>query len=638
MHRQQLQFNRQPFQDTIDTTFFFEGGGRRAVVEEIRTALAQAVPLIVLTGAEGTGKTMVCKMVELELPADIIPVFIPRTIESFGDMVSIVAQEISVSQMEGEQELDTKALLQAVVDYLKNRSQRLVIVFDEAESIYLATLERIRKVLDQVNEGGVVFQVLFSGREQLLDNLKQLGIVTFQEIEERYFTLEALDQETTASYLNHCIRVASGEDNDVFNHEISQSIFTGTQGNFKQIHYIARETLKSDKLDTSFLGLLDTVKDDSGSRTKNETNRRRSRVSAKSEEVDLEFLNFSRIIPAWLLYGGGICLVGLLIFFLVGKYGKDMSEDETIQEVPIIELQRVEPLESVQVENPRKEETEESRPQDPKPEESVIVSLPEKPAEQKDRAESESAISPPVAMSEAADIGRIVENNAVSAKKTFTEIVSQPQGDEAPDEGDMDVQTSAMPQTQEVQKDPLSEAISLETPNKIVSEQTNATPQTQEVQKIPPSEVISLETPDKNVSEQRTASLPEKPLENVESSSFDSNSAEEIFVERIAAGARWLVGGSNGKYTVQLMVLTSEKAEENLKKMLISEEYQSVAEQLYILRRVGALSTVMVFYGEYPTLAAARNARNNLPVFLRKHHPYAISVHGAVEKARNTRS
>jgi len=638
MHRQQLQFNRQPFQDTIDTTFFFEGGGRRAVVEEIRTALAQAVPLIVLTGAEGTGKTMVCKMVELELPPDSIPVFIPRTIESFGDMVSIVAQEISVSQMEGEQELDTKALLQAVVDYLKNRSQRLVIVFDEAESIYLATLERIRKVLDQVNEGGVVFQVLFSGREQLLDNLKQLSIVTFQEIEERYFTLEALDQETTASYLNHCIRVASGEDNDVFNHEISQSIFTGTQGNFKQIHYIARETLKSDKLDTSFLGLLDTVKDDSGSRTKNETNRRRSRVSAKSEEVDLEFLNFSRIIPAWLLYGGGICLVGLLIFFLVGKYGKDMSEDETIQEVPIIELQRVEPLESVQVEHPRKEETEKSRPQDPKPEESVIVSLPDKPAEQKDRAEPESAIAPPVAMSEAADIGRIVENSAVSAKKTFTEIVSEPHGDEAPDEGKIDVQTNAMPQTQGVRKGPVSEAISLETPNKIVSEQANVTPQTQEVQKIPPSEVISLETPDKNVSEQRTASLPEKPLEDVESSSLASSSAEEIFVERIAAGARWLVGGSDDKYTVQLMVLTSEKAEENLKKMLISEEYQSVAEQLYILRRVGALSTVMVFYGEYPTLAAARNARNNLPVFLRKHHPYAISVHGAVEKARNTRS
>ncbi|NNK93497.1 MAG: hypothetical protein HKP41_04010, partial [Desulfobacterales bacterium] len=110
---------------------------------------------------------------------------------------------------------------------------------------------------------------------------------------------------------------------------------------------------------------------------------------------------------------------------------------------------------------------------------------------------------------------------------------------------------------------------------------------------------------------------------------------EQIYKKRLAAGARWLVGGG-GKYTVQLMVLTSDEAEENLKNMLKEKNYLVASDQFFILRRVGTIPTVMVFYGEYPTLAAARNARNNLPVFLRKHHPYAISVKGAVAKTNTS--
>jgi len=43
---------------------------------------------------------------------------------------------------------------------------------------------------------------------------------------------------------------------------------------------------------------------------------------------------------------------------------------------------------------------------------------------------------------------------------------------------------------------------------------------------------------------------------------------------------------------------------------------------------------LLVFYGVYPTMSAARNARNNMPIFLRDRHPYPVSVRGAVEKAR----
>ena len=210
MYREQVQFNREPFQDRIDTAFFFSGGKRRQIVDEIKHALSQSVPLLIVTGEEGAGKTMVCRMVEKELPVECTSVFLPRTIESFDDMVAIVAQEVNMGpEAEGAQAV-TGELIEKIVNRLKERGQRLVIIFDEAEKIFLATLERIRKIIDRVNVDGVFFQILLSGRHQLNDNLIQLSIVSFQEAEERRFELEPLDDAAVGSYINHCVKVATG--------------------------------------------------------------------------------------------------------------------------------------------------------------------------------------------------------------------------------------------------------------------------------------------------------------------------------------------------------------------------------------------------------------------------------------------
>lgn len=82
------------------------------------------------------------------------------------------------------------------------------------------------------------------------------------------------------------------------------------------------------------------------------------------------------------------------------------------------------------------------------------------------------------------------------------------------------------------------------------------------------------------------------------------------------------------------MALQSDQAEENLKRILAKPEYQEVLSKLVILKRPSNPPVVLVFYGVYLDMATARNARNNMPIFLRDRHPYPVSVRGAVEKAR----
>ena len=661
MSRELQTLDRQPFQETIDTVFFFSGGGRREIIDEIKTSLSQSVPLLLLTGSEGSGKTMVCRMVEKELPPEMIPVFLPQAINSFDDLVNIVLQEMGLNLEEDEQKADTTALLEKIVTALHERNRRLVIFFDEAEKIYLATLERVRKLLDQVNEQEVVFQFVFSGRQLFEENLQQLSIVTFKDIEERRYTLNPLNEVESCQYLNHCMKIASGEDDAFFSQDlVSKVSASGT--NFKRLNHFALEAFQSDQLDTSFLSLLDHVEEDPILKPQKETAKDDSSIPARKSEVNLEFLTFRKILPTWILYGGGVSTIALLLIIWFGYFGDSEQPEDVTSDVPIIELKRVVPvnpppsqeivaeteklaepeaLETVEVPDetiqPVSDEISEEKPVERAEDKRVGV-----PAESIQPISDEISEEKPVEHAEDKRVEgssetRIADGEEPTEKKPelVDEQIAPVQVREEKTEDVAAVDKSAEKAEAEVAEDtskvmvePLEEKEALFSVDAIKETKLPDLPQLPETIII-----IGDEKKFKDSNEAREKTVVEEVPAQGTFLELSDKDVDALFLKRIAAGARWLVGGGGGKYTIQLMVLTSDQAEESLKKMLRTAQYQSVANQLYVLRRTGPDPTVMVFYGEYPSLATARNGRNNLPVFLRKHHPYAISVFGAVEKA-----
>ncbi len=129
--------------------------------------------------------------------------------------------------------------------------------------MYLATLERIRKIIDEVNAEGGGLQVLLAGRKSLGANLEQLALCNFEKISEKQFFLSALDDNETWNYLNFCVQGFRGNDQqEVFTKEASAKISSMGRGNLRLINMYAEESLQSSNADTSFLVLLDHVKDD----------------------------------------------------------------------------------------------------------------------------------------------------------------------------------------------------------------------------------------------------------------------------------------------------------------------------------------------------------------------------------------
>jgi hypothetical protein len=83
------------------------------------------------------------------------------------------------------------------------------------------------------------------------------------------------------------------------------------------------------------------------------------------------------------------------------------------------------------------------------------------------------------------------------------------------------------------------------------------------------------------------------------------------------------------------MMLASDQAESSVKKLLVQNEYYSIIDKLHILRKKTTPPTLFVFYDTFPSMDAARQVRNNMPVFLRKHHPYALSIADALTKTED---
>jgi len=691
------EINKQPFQDSIDLECFFSGAGRRETVDEIKSALSESVPLVLLIGSEGSGKTMICRMVEAELSSEMIPVFLPRAVNSFDDMVTIVLQETGSGLDFDPQVEDRSELLTQVVASLQKGDRRLVVFFDEAEKIYLATLERVRKLLDLANEEKTVIQFVFSGQELFEENLEQLSIVTFKDAEERRFAVSPLDEEDSYQYLNHCLSIAFGDDAQPFSRDMVDKISSrGT--NFKRLNQFALESFQSERLDTSFLSLIDTEqKSPSVSTEVVSAGEPEPAFSSRSRDVNLDFLRFRSILPTWVFYSGGLMVVviGLVLWF--GSADEPEQPEEVSPEVPIIELERVVPLDPSPGENIVVETTAadnqvvvEEVDERAVPSETGDVQVRETPsADLTDSIPEEKVEVPTVTIAEPRtddELTRVKRSDSMGAGKLSgedsqpapTEVTAADTGVPSEEEqGDKEKETS-IADSEASQPDDLggesTTGVILAPAEDVgadreaattVTEKESTVEEEQDAETITNVTVEPLKEKEEAFSPEivKETRLPEKPLlpepiiliddekkykgskkdrkdtavtvvpEKEKPSALTDKEVDALFLRRIAAGARWLVGGGNGKYTVQLMVLTSDDAEESLKKMLKTGEFQPVVDQLYVLRRTGPDPTVMVFYGEYPNLAAARNSRNNLPVFLRKHSPYAISVFGAVQKA-----
>jgi len=232
-----------PFKITPDTDVFFEGGNRGAILEALIYAIAHGEGIIKVTGEVGSGKTMLCRVLQTRLPPNVETVYLANPSVSPDEILHAIAFEMQLSVPRDASRLE---VMHALNDYLLERhsEQRQVVVFvEESQGMPISTLEEIRLLSNLETQHNKLLQIVLFGQPELDENLSQKNIRQLRERITHSFKLLPLDAQEARAYLTFRLRAAGYHGPDLFSTRVIAYMNRACGGLTRRLNLVADKAL-----------------------------------------------------------------------------------------------------------------------------------------------------------------------------------------------------------------------------------------------------------------------------------------------------------------------------------------------------------------------------------------------------------
>jgi len=243
MYLEHFGLDRPPFKITPDTSMFFEGSKRGAALDALIYAISSGEGIIKVVGEVGSGKTMLCRMLEVKLSGIVDVVYIANPSLSPDNILHVIAHELHLNVRNDESKLD---VMQKLQEYLltKHAKNRQVVVFvEEAQSMPVETLEEIRLLSNLETDQHKLLQMVLFGQPELDDKLAQPQIRQLKERITHGFYLDPFPPADTLDYLNFRLRAVGYRGPSIFNQRTANAVEKYSSGLSRRINIIADKAL-----------------------------------------------------------------------------------------------------------------------------------------------------------------------------------------------------------------------------------------------------------------------------------------------------------------------------------------------------------------------------------------------------------
>lgn len=245
MYEDYFGLERPPFKITPDTSLFYDGGKRGDILAALVYAVQRGEGIIKVVGEVGSGKTMLCRMLQLKLPKSVEIIYIANPSVSPEDILFVIAHELALPVGKESSRHEVMHMLQ---DYLLQRhmeSKQVVLFVEEAQGMPLETLEEIRLLSNLETDQNKLLQIILFGQPELDVNLATQSIRQLRERITHNFELSPLSDEEIHLYLNFRMREVGYTGPELINKAVAKKVEQYSEGLLRRINIIGDKILLS---------------------------------------------------------------------------------------------------------------------------------------------------------------------------------------------------------------------------------------------------------------------------------------------------------------------------------------------------------------------------------------------------------
>ena len=243
MYYSHFGLNQAPFKITPNTEFFFDGGNRGPILEALIYTIINGEGIVKVTGEVGSGKTMLCNMLQTRLPPHIETVYLAHPNVPPEQILHAIAFELQLGIERAAPRLEVMHRLQNYLLERHSEGKHVVVFVEESQSMPLATLEEIRLLSNLETRNDKLLQIVLFGQPELDDYLRRPNIRQLRERITHSFRLEPLDAEEIHEYLMYRMRAAGYRGPDLFSTATIKYIARASAGLTRRINLIADKAL-----------------------------------------------------------------------------------------------------------------------------------------------------------------------------------------------------------------------------------------------------------------------------------------------------------------------------------------------------------------------------------------------------------
>jgi general secretion pathway protein A len=208
MYEEFYGFRDNPFRLTPDPDYLFLSANHQEALGHLLFGIHEGSGVVIITGEIGAGKTTLLRTLVRNLDDTTIVAYIFNPALSAVELLQTINADLglpasSTSKKELIDDLNRFLLTQQAA------KRRVVVIIDEAQDLEPSVLEQLRLLSNLETEREKLLQIVLVGQPELRDTLARPELAQLDQRVTLRWHLGPLEDEETAAYVHHRIRVAA---------------------------------------------------------------------------------------------------------------------------------------------------------------------------------------------------------------------------------------------------------------------------------------------------------------------------------------------------------------------------------------------------------------------------------------------